>query len=316
MKAHYYIGPLIFYCSKKEMFSNPIAKKAKYSIVFDLHWFPTLCISWKEFLIYLVGFLNLKSLQGIIFLKKFTQRKRVINFLSFSDVDINSYIIEGKNSKGYYHFFFEELGAIAFLAQSKNIKLEYLRVYILHEAFSQYQIELLTDLGVRLENIKIIKSGREVIHGRWIVNNKHSNCYVPNIHIVNALRHSILEHVDTKSKVDKVYISRSKANYRKFPVEIEEIRKIGYEVANIFQFEDIHLKEKAVIINSASEIAAIHGAGLSHIIFCKNTSSILEFIPVQKGRFHQYQCIADMLDLNYKSLQCRITEDEYLHIES
>lgn len=99
----------------------------------------------------------------------------------------------------------------------------------------------------------------------------------------------------------KLYISRRDAKVRRIVNEDELIallKKLGYEVIEMTKHS---LLEQMALFQSADSIITPHGAALSHLVFCKPETRVLEFFS------HEYvnPCyfvISEQLQLRYAHL--------------
>lgn len=80
----------------------------------------------------------------------------------------------------------------------------------------------------------------------------------------------------TQHKSGNIYISRSQARARKITNEqklLEVLKKYNFE---IYLLENLSFEEQIDLFSRTKNIVAPHGAGLTNIVFTKNTINILE----------------------------------------
>jgi capsular polysaccharide biosynthesis protein len=99
----------------------------------------------------------------------------------------------------------------------------------------------------------------------------------------------------------RVYISRSKARYRRLVNESEllpEIRRAGFDV--VFP-EELTLAEQARTFAGAHVVMSVHGAGLTNTLFCPPNALVLEVHGPRVTRAH-YWMMAHTLGHEYRCL--------------
>ncbi|MDX2083737.1 MAG: glycosyltransferase family 61 protein [Rickettsiales bacterium] len=102
----------------------------------------------------------------------------------------------------------------------------------------------------------------------------------------------------------KIYISRSKAIYRKIANENEvmnALSRYGFVAVNM---EDYSFLEQISIAHNADCIISCHGAGLTNILFMKENSCVIELIGENCLRRHFYH-IAAAIGLKYILQKCK-----------
>jgi capsular polysaccharide biosynthesis protein len=80
------------------------------------------------------------------------------------------------------------------------------------------------------------------------------------------------------SQKKRVYIARNKAGYRHVSNEPEVIRLLeNYGFESVY-CEDLSFREKVNLFSSAEAVVAAHGAGLTHLAFCRPGTVVLEIL--------------------------------------
>lgn len=82
---------------------------------------------------------------------------------------------------------------------------------------------------------------------------------------------------NTKDKY--IYISRSDAKQRKIINEDELINKLKNLNFEIVRLSELHFLDQIKLFNSAKCIVALHGAGLTNLIFSNEGTSVIEIFP-------------------------------------
>lgn len=97
-----------------------------------------------------------------------------------------------------------------------------------------------------------------------------------NKQVINHLRDRFLTTKISDEPTRKIFISRQKANKRKISNEAEVIGLIsafGYET---HFFEDYDLKKQIEIMTQTKSVVALHGAGLTNMLFMPEGAQVLE----------------------------------------
>ncbi len=115
------------------------------------------------------------------------------------------------------------------------------------------------------------------------------------------LQKHVLDVDKTHNKGDNVYISRSNAISRQVVNEDEVMDLLSEYGFQRYHLEDRSLEENAALFNEAEIVVGAHGAGLTDIVFCTDTSVVELFGTRVKPPYRQ---IAAELGLEYRELHC------------
>ncbi|MCW3083760.1 MAG: hypothetical protein JWP12_1126 [Bacteroidetes bacterium] len=110
-------------------------------------------------------------------------------------------------------------------------------------------------------------------------------------------------------KNSRIFISRKKAGYRKILNEAELdhiLEKAGF--VKIF-LEDLSFDEQVQALYNANVVVAIHGAGLTNILFMQPHTHVINFISEAHHEFC-YLTMAHIAESNYAHINCRGTKKE------
>ncbi len=125
------------------------------------------------------------------------------------------------------------------------------------------------------------------------------------------LQNQFLKQNRIKNEGANVYISRSNAISRQVINEDEVmdlLSKYGFQKYNL---ENQSLEQNAALFNEANIVVGAHGAGLTDIVFCNNTSVVELFGSRVKP---PYRRIAAELGLEYRELHCKpVSTDIYVN---
>jgi capsular polysaccharide biosynthesis protein len=129
-----------------------------------------------------------------------------------------------------------------------------------------------------------------------------------------GLRKTLLQYFQPqfsgKINYPNVYISRSKARFRKVLNEAEllpVLKKYGFEV---IYFEDLSVAEQVELCYNAVNIVSIHGANLTNIIFMQPGKNVLELRKLGDMDNNYYYELADSVGCNYFHLDCESEDPE------
>ena len=192
---------------------------------------------------------------------------------SFDTIISLNYIYRGGNN--YWHFFNDILGQLALLEKNSiNTSLPIL----IDQKIADSKI-----FKQSLERSPFLRSKNWVIHTDFFVKAKEAyfvkNLPYLSIHFKQALDWLQAPKPDNKS-FDKIFLTRkagskrSLSNYK----EIEQfVTERGFKVIDT---ENLSLNEQISIFSKAAQVIAIHGAGVTNIMFRRNAAlQFLEIFP-------------------------------------
>lgn len=103
---------------------------------------------------------------------------------------------------------------------------------------------------------------------------------------------------NSPSQIDrKIYITR-KTPIRTVlnePEVIDFLTKHGFEIVDLADFS---VTEQAKLLNSASAVVAVHGAGLTNVVFCREQTKVIEIFPQDYVKL-TYWGLCNILNLDY-----------------
>ncbi|WP_071455509.1 glycosyltransferase family 61 protein [Gloeomargarita lithophora] len=116
---------------------------------------------------------------------------------------------------------------------------------------------------------------------------------------IDFLRETFLPHRDTNySKIEKIYISRSKASRRRILNEAEildYLTPLGYVPCWL---EDLSFLEQVSLFSQAKFVIGLHGAGLTNIAWCPPGGRLLEIFPSESIPSY-YWVLASQVGVDY-----------------
>jgi len=125
---------------------------------------------------------------------------------------------------------------------------------------------------------------------------------------IRAVRSTILEYYKPKFEnkfiSPNIYISRSKAKYRKILNEEELLPVLGKYNFKIIYFEEMDFTEQVECCFHAKNVVSIHGANLTNTVFMQNKGNVMEFRKDKDPFNHYFYAIADSIGCNYYYQDC------------
>ena len=111
-------------------------------------------------------------------------------------------------------------------------------------------------------------------------------------------------HFSNKSFDHNLYISRSKARFRKVINEMELLETLKKYNFKVVFFEDLTVTEQVEICYHAKNIISIHGANLTNVIFMQPQGNVLELRKKDDLLNNYYYELTDSVNCNYHYLNC------------
>lgn len=130
------------------------------------------------------------------------------------------------------------------------------------------------------------------------------------------------------SSLERIYISRRSARYRRVINEPELIEMLEKQKFTPIFLEDYPFLEQVRLFSEARVVIAPHGAGLTNLVFCQPTTTVIELFSPNYIRYYYWSiCCYLKLDFHYfigESLPCAafrklfypdpLTEDFWVNI--
>lgn len=210
-------------------------------------------------------------------------------------IDSKSALLSIDSGSNYFHWMCHVLPRIKLLKEY-GIDWNEINKIILPENRGNFIDETLSILDIPIH--KIIETDKNTTYtfDSLIIPCK------PNRHIhlapwsIDFLRDNFLREKQKQEK--KFFISRRSNTGRCIENENELSNILSQEGYETIYLEDYSVYQQADIFNSAKEIVAIHGAGLTNLIFCQPNTKLIElFNPSYFLSLYWNMC--NILDLNY-----------------
>jgi tetratricopeptide (TPR) repeat protein/capsular polysaccharide biosynthesis protein len=207
-------------------------------------------------------------------------------------------IIAGLSANVYFHWMVDILPRIEILRQG-GWKWEQIDRFVVNQCRQPFQRETLTRLGI--PEYKIIESDRHphIQADRLIVPSFGGDLGLPSPWVIEFLRQTFLkENVVSTPSPERIYISRSKAGYRRLFNEAEVVALLqDYGFVSV-ALEDLSLDEQINLFRNAKAIVAPHGSGFTNILFCQPGTQVVELVSPHYFR-HYFGTISQQLGLKH-----------------
>ncbi len=93
----------------------------------------------------------------------------------------------------------------------------------------------------------------------------------------------IPEEYKSRTYTERIYVTRTKAKYRKIANEQEVVALLEKYGFSVIDFDDMTFWEQVAQMQAAKYIVAIHGAGMANIVFANPKTKILELLHEYKS---------------------------------
>lgn len=122
------------------------------------------------------------------------------------------------------------------------------------------------------------------------------NFYPP---VIKQIRKEFAKRTQSRPNLGRVFISRQKARIRKI-INMDECESILTEFDfKVIVMEEHSFSDQMDIVSSADVIMGMHGAGLTNMIACKESCSVIEIRGSQDKTNNCFFSLAAALDLDY-----------------
>jgi tetratricopeptide (TPR) repeat protein/capsular polysaccharide biosynthesis protein len=219
-------------------------------------------------------------------------------FPPLETIDGNVAILSGLSGNVYFHWMVDILPRIELLRQG-GFDLEKIDGFVVNSYQQPFQRETLGLLGIP-EN-KIIESDRvpHIKAKQLICPSFPGDLGWPPPWAIHFLRREFFGKITLKSGYpERIYISRSKARFRKVFNETEVIEVLSHAGFVPIWLESLSFEEQIALFTQAKIIVSPHGSGLTNIIFCQKGTKVIELMsPHYIG--HYYWGISHTLKLEH-----------------
>jgi tetratricopeptide (TPR) repeat protein/capsular polysaccharide biosynthesis protein len=187
-------------------------------------------------------------------------------------------VLSGLSGNVYFHWMVDVLPRLELLRLS-GIDFEQIDWFLVNNSQQPFQQETLKALGVPLNKILASDDHPHIQAKQLIVPSFPGYLGWPSLWVIDFLRRVFLAGITPlNSYPERIYISRSKARYRRVLNEeevMDELSKFGF--VRVF-LESLPLQEQIALFFHAKVIVAPHGSGLTNTMFCQTGTKVIELV--------------------------------------
>ncbi|MEZ4774403.1 MAG: glycosyltransferase family 61 protein [Bacteroidia bacterium] len=199
----------------------------------------------------------------------------------------------------FFHWILDILPKLAIM-RGAGMNCNMLDYVIVNSTKSRFMRETLALAGVPMEKVITTDDHPHIKVDELLVPSKPGWTGNPPAWSIEFLRDLFLPTIpeDTSHLPKRIYISRAKAPVRKVKNEsavIDYVQKAGFTSVLL---EDFSITDQIAMFAGAEAIIAPHGAGLTHLSFCKPGTKIIEFFsPLYVNAC--FYSLASVVNLDY-----------------
>ena len=215
---------------------------------------------------------------------------------SFNTIKINNAIlITDHFSAGFFHWFGDVLQKLEALDGIKFDLSEY--VFLIPKDFAS--TSSLDSLKVYDVNYKVVEKNHKILANRLLVIPElaPSGNYRPEL--MQNMRNRFKDFYNITPKQKRIFITRSKALKRTIINEdklFQILKKFNFD---ILVFEDMSFDEQYKCIAESNLLVSLHGAGLTHMLWLKKNSKVLEIRAKKDLHNNCFYSLSSALKLKY-----------------
>lgn len=216
-------------------------------------------------------------------------------------------------SDNFYHWFVEVVPKVIALQEALKNGM----VLLLPDQYDKkYQLKSLEILGIKH---MVIKKEIVFIPRVYIVSRESDFIGYNSKKTIQRLGNRLRNSLSTSfvpSTTDKVYISRQKAGRRKLVNEdaiLPVLVDLGFKV---IYAEELSFTDTILFFSKVRYLVAVHGAGLTNMIYMPKGSKIFEFLKEKTLTDKCYFTLSLACEHSYYYMSCRGVGNEENHIEA
>lgn len=202
-------------------------------------------------------------------------------------------------SNCYYHWMFDVLPKFKLLIDA-DITPDF---YVLNYEMKKFQVDSLKKLGITEQ--KIVTTHKDMhIKADSLIIPSMPGYTESKLWGVEFLKNLFFENKLEKNFNKKIFINRRNTFSRRI-INEEEVQNYlkDNEIEEVF-LEDYDLNEQANIISNAELVIAIHGSGLTNLIFARENTKVIEIFPPHM-MVDCYWILCNLLGLKNHQLICK-----------
>jgi len=285
---------------KKKTFIPPCGK------IFNKIFFNKLQLSKN------IGFWGIikSNLKSLFFLSKIRKIKKFQNII----------YVTNSNSHNFFHWFLDVLQKIEFIEKSRKIILNYKFIIIIpvkHNHFYMRESLKAFNLNFYFQNKnELIVANKSMLIPNLAPTGNYRKKIILNLR--NRIRKRWIKryYLKKNNTYERIYLSRKGANKRRLQNEDKIISILKKYKFTILDFDKIDfIKQLKYIVNSKILIS-IHGAGLTHMLWMRPKSKVIEIRAKNNCDDNCYFCLASDLGHKYYYIKANKTDDKRSFHES
>lgn len=205
-------------------------------------------------------------------------------------------VLSGLSGHIYFHWMVDILPRLELLRRG-GFDWAAIDWFLLNYSDQSFQRETLAALGILAE--KILSSDRHPhIQGTLIAPAFAGHLGWLQPWALQFLRQMFLPKAVSKNLPKRVYISRSRASYRRVLNEAEVVETLAHAGFVAIVLESLSFAEQVALFANAEAIVAPHGSGLTNLAFCSPHTQVVEIVSPHYIR-HYYWLISHHLHLQH-----------------
>jgi capsular polysaccharide biosynthesis protein len=210
----------------------------------------------------------------------------------------------------YYHWMVEAIPKLL----STKLDLNQVTVILpLEFKSTPFHVESLRLLNVKFEFFNEVNE--HVFCSKVYVPLNVSLGAIANTHFINRIRDHFRSFVKLGNEVKrKIYCSRKFADKRKIVNEVELIEILEKHGFEIVFWEKLTFIQQVSLAAESTFLLALHGAGLTNMIFMAAGSTVFELTRTDENNFC-YKYLAHAADLNYLKMECESLSSDIHHAD-
>jgi capsular polysaccharide biosynthesis protein len=191
-------------------------------------------------------------------------------------VNVTIAVIASAGAEGYFHLLTDVIPRVAILRQAAPHLFEKIDKFLVSPGIPAIA-GMLKRVGIPEEKILFASPSLHLQASQLVVPSLPGIAGLLPNWSCHYLREHFLPHADPNShNIPRLYISRSRAAYRRVVNELEVIDCLSQFGFQVVFLEELELSHQIALFAHAEIIVAPHGAGLTNLIWCNPTAKVIE----------------------------------------
>ncbi|MBS0656271.1 MAG: glycosyltransferase family 61 protein [Verrucomicrobia bacterium] len=232
--------------------------------------------------------------------------------------DGNLAVLSSQGQQCYYHWLLQILPRLKILTEAA---FPYDKIYLSSSNFSyRWQQEslyaVMEHLQIPRDRLLLVDEGTIVTAKTLLVPSVLWTPSKPAFHTCDLtwfkqFFYDVFVKTSSEALPKRIYISRSKAQYRRISNESELIECLDKRGFAVLHLEDLSIYDQAALFHNADTVVGPHGAGFTNLIFCKPGTHIIEIDHGVQGEEQRssYKGMAKRLGCIYHPMYVDLLEE-------